>query len=86
MSSLTITWRGKSGTSYTFYFYPDGQQFDPVSGVYIFCRLALGGTWEALYVGEAQDLKQRINAGVSGHEGYRRARACRLPSDSGFPS
>ena len=33
MDNYTITWSGKSGTRYTFQCYPDGQTFNPVSGV-----------------------------------------------------
>ena len=75
MDTFTITWTGKSGTRYQFQCYPDGQEFNPVSGVYIFCRpIALAG-WEALYVGEAQGLKDRLNTGISNHDGYRRAKS-----------
>lgn len=72
MSKLTITWRGRSGTSYTFECFPYPQEFNAVSGVYIFCRPVPAG-WEALYVGEAQDLKQRLNTGILGHDGHKRA-------------
>lgn len=75
MDNPTITWTGKSGTPYRFHFYPDGQLFNPVSGVYIFCRAISLVSWEALYVGEAQSLKDRLNTGISNHDGYRRAKA-----------
>lgn len=69
-----ITWKGASHKSYTFTAYPDGQQFNPVSGVYIFCRPLSSGNWEALYVGETQSLYDRLNVGISGHDGYARAK------------
>lgn len=75
MDNFTITWKGKSGVPYTFQRYPNGQDFNPVSGVYIFCRLIGLVGWEALYVGEAQSLKDRLNTGISNHDGYRRATA-----------
>jgi hypothetical protein len=75
MENLTITWTGKSGAKYTFHCYPDGQEFNPVSGVYIMCRVVPFAGWEALYVGEAQSLKDRLNAGISNHDGYRRAKS-----------
>lgn len=73
MDKTTITWKGISGLPYTFYLYPNGQEFNPVSGVYIFCRPISLVIWEALYVGEAQSLKDRLNTGISNHDGYRRA-------------
>jgi hypothetical protein len=75
MENFTITWKGKSGSSYTFEVGRDGQVFHSVSGVYVFCKpIGLIG-WEALYVGEAQSLKDRLNTGISNHDGYRRAKA-----------
>lgn len=74
--SLSVTWRGASGQSHTFETYPVGTQFNPISGVYIFCRQVASGNWEALYVGETQSLKQRLNTGIGSHDGY--ARASRL--------
>ena len=75
MADFTITWRGKSGNPYIFEAFPDRTGFNSVSGVYIFCRNIPGSGWEALYVGEAQSLKDRLNTGVSGHDGYERAKA-----------
>ncbi|WP_425092022.1 hypothetical protein [Tropicimonas sp. S265A] len=69
-----ITWYGESGRAYTFKCYPDGQQFNPVSAVYILCSKQSPGVMQALYVGEAQSLQQRLNTGVSSHKGYARAR------------
>jgi hypothetical protein len=75
MANFTITWRGKSGTSYTFDCFPGNQAFNPVSGVYILCRNIPGGGWEALYVGETGSFKDRLNVGQSLHDGYQRAKA-----------
>ncbi|QEP30297.1 hypothetical protein [Pukyongiella litopenaei] len=72
--ALNITWRGTSGQSYTFETHPIGTQFNPVSGVYIFCRQVASGNWEALYVGETHSLEQRLNTGIGSHDGYARAR------------
>ena len=74
--AFNITWRGASGQSYNFEPHPVGTQFNPISGVYIFCRKIASGSWEALYVGETQSFKQRLNTGVGSHDGY--ARASRL--------
>lgn len=71
--AFEITWRGASGKSYTFTAYPLGTTFNEVSGLYIFCRPVSSGNWEALYVGETQSFKQRLNTGISNHDGFRRA-------------
>lgn len=73
---FNITWRGASEQPYTFEAHPVGTQFNPVSGVYIFCRKLVSGNWEALYVGETQSFKQRLNTGIGSHDGN--ARAARL--------
>ena len=72
--AFNITWRGASGQSYTFETYLDKTGFNAVSGVYIFCRQLISGNWEALYVGETQSFKQRLNTGIGSHDGYARAK------------
>lgn len=68
-----LTWAGKSGTAYQFELYQLGQLFNPVSGVYIFCRpFGLVG-YTALYVGETQSFYDRLNAGGAAHDGLVRA-------------
>lgn len=70
----TANFTGASLTSYQLYVFPDGTDFNDVSAVYIFLRRTIFGGWEALYVGEAQSLKQRLNTGIAGHDGYQRAK------------
>lgn len=72
--AFSINWLGASRRPYEFTAYPDGQPFNPVSAVYIFCRPAPGGTMEALYVGETDSLQRRLNDGIANHDGYRRAK------------
>ncbi len=67
----SIEWAGKSGRKYSFESFPVGTQFNQVSGVYIACRHLVTGNFEALYVGEAQSLDDRLNAGSNNHEGLR---------------
>lgn len=74
MQNLMITWTGASGSRYTGQTLPIGTEFRPLSGVYIACK-AIPQGWFALYVGETQDLFQRLNAGLEGHDGIKRARA-----------
>jgi hypothetical protein len=69
--ALTINPTGKSGRPYTFDMFLVGTQFNRVSGVYIACRQLLSGQFEALYVGEAQSLYDRLNAGAANHDGLK---------------
>lgn len=66
-----VTWTGKSGRDYEFETFPIGTQFNHVSGVYIACRQLLPGNFEALYVGEAQSLVDRLNTGANNHDGIK---------------
>ena len=72
MAATTI-WKGASGHHYTFEIYPVGTLFYNVSGVYIACRGLYPGSFEALYVGEAESLHNRLNAGAKNHDGLKRA-------------
>ena len=70
--------KGKlSGLRYTFEIYRATNglmpEFRPVSGIYMFCRLIGPGKYEALYVGEADSLYNRLNAGLRNHDGFKRA-------------
>lgn len=69
MANQIVTWTGKSGRKYAFELFPSGQQFRDVSGLYIACRKLSTGNFEALYVGETQSLKDRLNAGAVRHTG-----------------
>lgn len=72
----TATWTGKSGTIYAFTVYPLRTTFYPVPGVYIFGRyIQFGGVSrpEALYVGEAKSLEDRLNTNGARHDGLKRA-------------
>lgn len=70
--AYTVTeWIGNSGQTYHFKTYALGVEFKPLSGVYILCRRLATGNFEALYVGEAQSLYDRLNAGLENHRGYK---------------
>jgi hypothetical protein len=71
----TVTWAGQSGAQYVFELYALNQLFNPVSGIYIFCRPFGSAAYTALYVGETESLYDRLNAGSSGHDGLKRATA-----------
>ena len=66
--------RGVSGQDYAFSIYPDGQAFNPVSGVYLFCKRLVTGSYEVLYVGETKSFQERLGTPITGHDGYVRAR------------
>jgi hypothetical protein len=72
----TVHWSGKSGTAYDFTVYDLSTTFYPVPGVYIFGRwIPVNGIMrpEALYVGEAKSLEDRLNTNRTGHDGFKRA-------------
>lgn len=71
--TTTVTWIGKSRKSYVFELHLIGQEFNPVSGVYIFCKPVGQSSMEALYVGETQSLHDRLNTGIENHDGFKRA-------------
>jgi len=55
MTTFHTIWPGLYGVRYTFETYPIGTAFQQIGGVYIFCKLAPNGNWDALYVGETDD-------------------------------
>lgn len=74
--SPQVNWVGKSGTPYDFYLYDLTTTFHPVPGVYIFGRwVQVDGVTrpEALYVGEAKSLENRLNTNRASHDGFERA-------------
>lgn len=71
--SVKQYWKGKSGNWYEFDVYPIGQEFNPVSGVYIFCRPIGDGRFKALYVGETDTFHDRLYTGLKDHHGFKRA-------------
>lgn len=72
---IHVKWLGYPGREYVFETYPIGTEFNPFSGVYIACSFGTNGIgWNALYVGEAQSLYDRLNARPENHDGLKRAR------------
>lgn len=65
-------WTGADGTNYSYKVFNTNVSWNNVPGNYIFAKLT-GRGWEALYIGEAGDLKTRL---VPTHEKW--ARALRL--------
>lgn len=76
-----VFWQGASGRSYTTYLHPIGTRYRPIAGVYIACHQRSDGRWVADYIGEAQNLDDRVGAGLQRHhklERMRRAGATHL--------
>ena len=59
----TISFRGKSGTSYVFAIYSSDSKFDSKSAVYVFGKYIVGPPMDRvhpLYIGETENLAERI--------------------------
>lgn len=56
----TCSWPGKSGKSYKYYVSPIGATFQEKGGNYIFCKLNTAGRWTPQYIGQTDNLKERL--------------------------
>jgi predicted GIY-YIG superfamily endonuclease len=57
-----ITWPGKSGHKYTYYIFPRGVEFNPGQpGLYIFVKETRPGYFKPVYIGQTQDLNERLS-------------------------
>ena len=56
----TTTWIGASGARYTYEIHPVGTRFNAVPANYIFAKLLTTGRSSALYIGQTDNLKERI--------------------------
>jgi hypothetical protein len=54
-------WTGISGTEYRFAIYPLGTSFNELPGNYIFAKQAPNGSWETCYIGQAENMKERLS-------------------------
>lgn len=66
----TVTATGASGVKYTLQIDPIGAAYKRLGGVYIFLKPAPNGKWDPVYIGEAGDLYQRLNAGLKSHQAW----------------
>ena len=71
----TVIWPGGDGRKYTFHLYQIGQVFYAVPGVYIFCRSLQESRWQAIYVGETDNLWRRITDELATHHQWDAVRA-----------
>ncbi|MBA7674844.1 hypothetical protein ES703_83069 [subsurface metagenome] len=56
-----ITWVGKSGKEYTYWFYTIGTTFTAVPANYIFCKETTGDKVQAIYIGQTGNLSERFD-------------------------
>jgi len=70
MLTFHTSWPGLYGVRYTFETYPIGTTFQQIGGVYIFCKLAPNGNWDALYVGETDNFDERLNTALQRHQSW----------------
>lgn len=70
-----VGWPGLNGRTYGFETHPIGTAFKDFGGVYIFCKQAPNGDWHALYVGETNNLNERLNTALQRHQAWPPCRA-----------
>lgn len=63
LSGGNARWTGVSGTRYTAEIFPLGLPVPPARGIYIFAkpRGALAQSWNALYIGHAEDVARAVH-------------------------
>lgn len=59
-TATKINWTGISGQNYEYEIYEIGDSFKPEAGNYIFCKLNTAGNWEPQYIGQTNDLNERL--------------------------
>jgi len=62
---LTIMWDGISGKEYKYWITPIESTFKPVAGNYIFAKEVEPHKWTPIYIGETDNLEERL---TSNHE------------------
>lgn len=73
----SLIWTGASGRTYKFEHHAIGMTFNPLGGVYIFCRLATDNRWYAVYVGETDNFARRLTDELASHHQWESIRAAR---------
>jgi len=58
----TVSWKGKSGVSHTYWVYPIGTTFSKAPGNYIFTKRDASANHTAIYVGQTGDLNERFDS------------------------
>lgn len=55
-----VKWPGLSKREYEYEVYPLGTSFKEQPGNYIFAKVAASGYWTACYIGQSENLEQRL--------------------------
>lgn len=61
MAEEIIHWTGASGKKYKYGIYKIGTSFKDCPGNYIFAKETSPGHWRPLYIGETEDLRDRLS-------------------------
>ncbi len=65
--TTNVYWTGASGQQYQFQLDPIGTDYKERPGVYIFCKAASNGNFDACYIGETENLRSRLSGGLLAH-------------------
>lgn len=60
-ATTTINWAGQSGTEYNYWIHPIGTSFANKPGNYIWAKPAKPNYWTPVYIGQTDDLGQRLS-------------------------
>lgn len=60
MSTNAITWTMPSGKTYSYEPFPIGTKFASIAGNYIFAKQGQDMRWYAVYIGQTNDLGERL--------------------------
>jgi hypothetical protein len=61
MSERIIMWSGASGNKYKYWIYPINTNFKDSPGNYIFAKETSPERWSPIYIGETDNLRDRIS-------------------------
>lgn len=61
MAEEIIYWTGASGKKYKYLIYKIGTSFKDCPGNYIFAKETSPGSWKPLYIGETENLRDRLS-------------------------
>ncbi|MBI4965513.1 MAG: hypothetical protein HY913_19705 [Desulfomonile tiedjei] len=62
MAELIYMWQGASGKVYKYSIFPIGAPFREEPGNYVFAKETAPGRWAPLFIGEAENLRDRLLA------------------------
>jgi|SRR3990167_3305580 len=68
-----VIWQGVSRNTYQMELHPIGTIFNDVPGIYVLCHEAGPGQWFAHYIGEAENLNDRVGLSLVNHHKFRPA-------------